>query len=50
MLPASAGAIYDAISGATSREHEATLLTLDPRAQRTYEAVGATLELPAADT
>jgi predicted nucleic acid-binding protein len=38
------GAVYDAIIGATAREHEATLLTLDQRAQRTYAAVGARFE------
>lgn len=39
------GAVYDAIVGATAREHDATLLTLDRRARRTYSAVGATFEL-----
>jgi predicted nucleic acid-binding protein len=39
------GAIYDAIVGATAREHDATLLTLDHKAQRTYLAVGAAFEL-----
>jgi predicted nucleic acid-binding protein len=39
------GAIYDAIIGATSREHDATLLTLDRKAQRTYQAVGASFNL-----
>jgi predicted nucleic acid-binding protein len=39
------GAVYDAIIGATAREHEATLLTLDHRAQRTYQAVGAAFEI-----
>lgn len=39
------GAVYDAIIGATAREHDATLLTLDHRAQRTYLAVGARFEL-----
>jgi predicted nucleic acid-binding protein len=38
------GAIYDAIIGATVREHGATLLTMDRRAQRTYAAVGATFQ------
>jgi hypothetical protein len=42
-------AIYDAITGATSREHDATLLTLDRKAQRTYQAVGASFQLLAAD-
>lgn len=35
------GAVYDALVGATARDHEATLITLDERAQRTYHAVGA---------
>ena len=39
------GAVYDAIVGATAREHEATLLTLDERAQRAYAAVGTRFEL-----
>lgn len=39
------GAVYDAIIGATAREHDATLLTLDRKAQRTYAAVGASFEL-----
>lgn len=38
------GAMYDAVIGATAREHEATLVTLDDRAQRTYAAVGARFE------
>ena len=38
------GAVYDALVGATAREHDATLLTLDVRAQRTYAAVGARFE------
>ncbi|MDT4939619.1 MAG: hypothetical protein QOG80_3290 [Pseudonocardiales bacterium] len=42
------GAVYDAIIGATAREHEATLLTLDERAQRGYRAVGARFESVAA--
>lgn len=37
-------AVYDAIIGATAREHDATLLTLDRLAQRTYAAVGARFE------
>lgn len=40
------GAVYDAVIGATAREHEATLVTLDRRAQRAYEAVGATWRSP----
>jgi predicted nucleic acid-binding protein len=39
------GAVYDALVGATAREHDATLLTLDRRAQRAYAAVGASFEL-----
>jgi len=39
------GAVYDALVGATAREHNATLLTLDRKAQRTYAAVGASYEL-----
>lgn len=39
------GAVYDAIIGATAREHDATLLTFDHKAQRTYVAVGASFEL-----
>lgn len=36
----SGGAVYDALVGATSREADSTLLTLDRRAKRTYEALG----------
>lgn len=39
------GAVYDALIGATAREHEATLLTLDREAERTYRAVGAAYEV-----
>ena len=39
------GAAYDALIGATARDHDATLLTLDRRAQRTYAAVGASFEI-----
>jgi predicted nucleic acid-binding protein len=39
------GAVYDALIGATAREHEATVLTLDRKAERTYRAVGAAYEL-----
>lgn len=39
------GAVYDAIIGSTAREHDATLLTLDRKAQRTYLAVGAQFQL-----
>ena len=36
----SSGAIYDALVGATAREAEATLLTLDRRAVPTYQLLG----------
>jgi predicted nucleic acid-binding protein len=39
------GAVCDAIVGATAREHDATLLTLDRKAQRTYLAVGASFDV-----
>lgn len=39
------GAVYDAVIGATAREHEATVKSLDIRAQRSYLAVGASYEL-----
>ncbi|MEY2427106.1 MAG: hypothetical protein QOI61_2678 [Actinomycetota bacterium] len=39
------GAVYDALIGATAAAAKATLLTLDGRAMRTYEAVGARAEL-----
>jgi predicted nucleic acid-binding protein len=39
------GAVYDALVGATAREHNAVLLTLDRKAQRTYTAVGTSFEL-----
>jgi predicted nucleic acid-binding protein len=35
------GALYDALIAATAREHEATLLSADRRAQEAYEAMGA---------
>jgi predicted nucleic acid-binding protein len=41
----SGGAVYDAIIGSTAREHDATLVTLDRKAQRTYLAVGAQFQL-----
>lgn len=34
------GAVYDALVGATAREHDRTLLTRDLRARATYDAVG----------
>lgn len=39
------GAVYDALVAATASEAGATLLSLDRRAVRTYEAIGATFEL-----
>jgi predicted nucleic acid-binding protein len=39
------GSVYDALIGATAREHDATLATLDRKAQRAYAAVGAAYEL-----
>ena len=39
------GAVYDAIVGATARSTAATLLTLDQRAIRTYQLVGAAYTL-----
>ncbi len=35
------GATYDALIAATAQHHEATLLTRDERAARTYERLGA---------
>jgi predicted nucleic acid-binding protein len=35
------GALYDALIAATAREHGATLLSADRRAQEAYEAMGA---------
>lgn len=43
------GAVYDAIIGATAREHDATLLSVDAKAQRTYLAVGASFEMLGGD-
>jgi toxin FitB len=34
------GALYDALIAATAREHGATLLSADRRAQEAYEAIG----------
>ena len=39
------GAVYDALIGATARHAGATLITLDRRATRAYEAVGVEYEL-----
>lgn len=41
----SGGATYDAVVGATSRHHNARLLTRDRRARPTYESVSAEYEL-----
>lgn len=38
-------AVYDALVGATAREHNAVLLTLDRKAQRTYSSVGTSFEI-----
>ena len=38
------GPTYDALIAFTANEHGATLMSLDPRAVATYEAVGATVE------
>jgi toxin FitB len=37
----SGGSVYDALIAATARAHQLTLLTMDRRARRTYDAVGA---------
>lgn len=39
------GAVYDALVAATARHNDATLRTLDERAQRTYHALGADYEV-----
>ena len=36
----SGGASHDAVVAATAREHDLTLVSRDPRAQRTYDALG----------
>ncbi len=41
------GAVYDALIGATAKEHGATLLTLDRRAVRTYQRLGVDIDLVA---
>ena len=41
----SGGATYDGLIAATAREHGATLVTLDARAARAYEALAAPYEL-----
>jgi len=40
------GTIYDALIGLTAAEHQATLVTLDSRAARVYDTVGAATEFP----
>ena len=35
------GAVHDGIIAATAKVHDLTLLTLDRRAESTYEAIGA---------
>jgi toxin FitB len=39
------GSIYDALIGRIASDHDATLLTLDRRAVRTYERLGVATEL-----
>lgn len=39
------GSVYDALIAATAKHADATLLTRDRRAARTYEAIGATYRL-----
>lgn len=39
------GASYDAVIAITAREHHAELVTLDARARRTYDLVGAKVRL-----
>ena len=46
-LGISAGQTYDGLIAMTAASHDATLLTLDRRAQRTYALVGADVELVA---
>ena len=36
----SGGSIFDALAGATAREHDLVLVTRDTRARPTYEALG----------
>ena len=38
------GSVYDALVGATARQHRVPLLTGDTRAQPTYEALGVEIE------
>ncbi len=42
------GAVYDALIAVTAECHDATIITLDARAARTYERCGVTFELLAA--
>jgi predicted nucleic acid-binding protein len=39
------GALYDGLVGAAAREHQATLITCDRRAESTYRALGVSYEL-----
>lgn len=39
------GSTYDALIGSIASDHDATLLTLDRRALRTYERLGIGVEL-----
>lgn len=39
------GAVYDAVVAATAVAHAATLVSRDQRAARTYQAMGASVEL-----
>lgn len=39
------GAVYDALVGAAAREHKLVLVTRDPRAERTYRALGLGYQL-----
>lgn len=44
-LTISGGAVYDALVGAAAREHRHILVSLDARAQATYEALGVASEV-----
>ncbi len=48
LLGVSGGATYDAMIGATAQHFGVTLISLDRRASRTYEACGAQVKLLAA--
>lgn len=45
VAPIQGGQVYDALIGFTARLAGATLLTLDHRAERTYQAIGVDYEL-----